>query len=111
MSMVRMKIDPTDAQSWSSGRCDMARVDATTEKDIAKQIAQDDQAARQDAVQFTRSVRARLGLTQTEFAARIRVSLDTLRNWEQGKRQPTGAAQALLLVLNKAPEAALAALS
>lgn len=110
-SMVRMKINPTDALSWSSGRCDMAIVDATTEKEIAKQIAQDEQAARQDAAQFTRSVRARLGLTQTEFAARIRVSLDTLRNWEQGKRQPTGAAQALLLVLNKAPEAALAALS
>lgn len=62
MSMVRMKINPTDAQFWSSGRCDMAVVDATTEKEIVKQIAQDDHAARQDAAQFTRSVRARLGI-------------------------------------------------
>lgn len=40
----------------------------------------------------------------------IDVSLDTIRNWEQGKRSPTGAAKALLRVLDKAPEAALAAL-
>jgi putative transcriptional regulator len=55
-------------------------------------------------------VRRRLGFSQAEFAQRIDVSLDTIRNWEQGKRSPTGAAKALLKVLDKAPEAALAAL-
>lgn len=55
-------------------------------------------------------VRRRLGFSQTEFAERIGVSLDTIRNWEQGKRSPTGAATALLKVLDKAPEVALAAL-
>jgi len=34
----------------------------------------------------------------------------TIRNWEKGKRCPTGAAKSLLKVLNKAPEAAVAAL-
>jgi putative transcriptional regulator len=38
------------------------------------------------------------------------VSLDTIRNWEQGKRSPTGAARALLRVLDKAPEVSLEAL-
>jgi DNA-binding transcriptional regulator YiaG len=38
-------------------------------------------------------------------------ALVTIRNWEQGKRCPTGAAKALLKVLDKAPEAALAALN
>jgi len=38
------------------------------------------------------------------------VSLETIRNWEQGKRSPTGAAKALLKILDKAPEAALAVL-
>ena len=52
----------------------------------------------------------RFGMSQSEFARRINVSLVTVRNWEQGKRSPTGAAKALLKVLEKAPEAALAAL-
>ncbi|MEQ1526235.1 MAG: helix-turn-helix domain-containing protein [Gallionella sp.] len=53
----------------------------------------------------------RLGLSQLEFSHRIDVSLETIRNWEQGKRRPTGAAKALLKVLDKAPEAALSALA
>ncbi len=59
---------------------------------------------------YSRRVRKRLGFSQAKFAERIDVSLDTIRNWEQGKRRPTGAAKALLKVLDKAPEAALAAL-
>ena len=63
-----------------------------------------------DAAAFAQRVRKRLGLTQLEFSRRIDVSLDTIRNWEQGKRSPTGAARALLRVLDKAPEASLEAL-
>ena len=63
-----------------------------------------------EAAKFARRVRRRLGLSQAEFSHRIDVSIDTIRNWEQGKRCPTGAAKALLKVLDKAPEAALAAL-
>jgi putative transcriptional regulator len=62
------------------------------------------------SAKFARHVRRRLGFSQAEFATRIDVSLETIRNWEQGKRCPTGAAKALLKVLDKAPEAALAAL-
>jgi putative transcriptional regulator len=92
------------------GRIDTARVDATTEEDIAKQEAADEAESMQNAAKFARRVRRRLGLSQAEFSQRINVSLDTIRNWEQGKRCPTGAAKALLKVLDKAPEAALAAL-
>lgn len=73
-------------------------------------MAQDEARAMQDAAKFSRRVRRRLGFSQSEFATRIDVSLETIRNWEQGKRSPTGAAKALLKVLDKAPEAALAAL-
>jgi putative transcriptional regulator len=92
------------------GRIDTARVDATTEEDIAKQEAADEAESMQDAAKFARKVRRRLGLSQAEFSLRINVSLDTIRNWEQGKRCPTGAAKALLKILDKAPEAAMAAL-
>lgn len=50
------------------------------------------------------AVRARLGKTQEEFAAMIGVPLGTLRNWEQGHREPTGPAKALLIVAARYPE-------
>ena len=110
MKNVRMKIDIQQSKAQRVGRLDARRVDATTETDIAKHKAIDENASMQDAAKFARRVRRRLGFSQTEFAQRIDVSLDTIRNWEQGKRSPTGAAKALLKVLDKAPEAALAAL-
>lgn len=57
-----------------------------------------------------KAVRARLGQTQAEFALMIGVSLATLRNWEQGRRQPEGPALALLRVTATNPKAVAAAL-
>jgi putative transcriptional regulator len=105
-----MKIDPKDSATLAAGWIDPAGVDATTETDIALQQAADEAEAMQDVAKFARRVRKRLGLSQAEFSERIDVPIDTIRNWEQGKRCPTGAAKALLKVLDKAPEAALAAL-
>ncbi|MDA8327545.1 helix-turn-helix domain-containing protein [Halothiobacillus sp.] len=110
MKTVRVKIDPTQPATLAAGWIDPAGVDATSEEDIARQAAADDAEAMQDAAKFARRVRKRLGLSQLEFSHRINVSLETIRNWEQGKRCPTGAAKALLKVLDKAPEAALSAL-
>lgn len=110
MKIVSRKIDPSILASAAVGRIDFARVDATTEADIAKHQAIDEADAMLDAAKFARRVRRRLGLTQVEFSHRLDIPLDTIRNWEQGKRCPTGAAKALLKVLDKAPEAALAAL-
>jgi putative transcriptional regulator len=110
MKIVRMKIDISSPAIKPVGRVNVRRLNATTDADIASQQLVDDQEAMQDAAKFARRVRRRLGFSQAEFARRIHVSLDTIRNWEQGKRCPTGAAHALLKVLDKAPEAALAAL-
>ncbi len=60
---------------------------------------------------YARDVRSRTGLTQAAFAARIGVPVETVRNWEQGKRSPRGPARALLKVLDRAPEAAFAVLA
>ena len=110
MKTQRVRVDPGDASLSQLGRIDPDRVDATTEEDIALQMAADKTDAMQDAARFARRVRKRLGLSQAEFSLRIGVSVETIRNWEQGKRRPTGAAQSLLKILNKAPEASLAAL-
>lgn len=57
-----------------------------------------------------KAVRAKLGQTQEEFALMIGISVATLRNWEQGRRQPEGPALALLRVTAKNPKAVAAAL-
>ena len=53
------------------------------------------------------AIRKRLGMTQPEFAQLIGVGVATLRNWEQGRRQPHGPARALLKVVAKNPKAVL----
>jgi len=108
MGTVRVTLD---AAKPPQGRIDLRRVDATTETDILRHTAEDDAESAQNAAAYTRRVRRRTGLTQAAFAARIGVPLDTLRNWEQGKRLPAGPAKALLKILDRAPEAALSALA
>jgi len=58
-----------------------------------------------------REVREAYGLSQTRFAALMGISVATLRNWEQGRRQPEGSARVLLQVVAKHPEAVLDAVS
>ncbi|CAN5713329.1 NadS family protein [soil metagenome] len=51
-----------------------------------------------------REIRARMGLTQEEFAEVLCISVKTLRNWEQGRREPSGPAMRLLQIAAKHPE-------
>jgi putative transcriptional regulator len=60
---------------------------------------------------YARGVRAQTKLTQAEFAARIGVPIETVRNWEQGKRSPRGPARALLKLIEKVPQVAFDVLS
>jgi DNA-binding transcriptional regulator YiaG len=55
-------------------------------------------------------VREKIGLTQSEFAGLLQVSVRTLQNWEQGRRCPTGPAAALLKIVANAPELAMESL-
>ena len=65
--------------------------------------------ARVTQVQSTTAAKARasVGLSQARFAQLLGVSLRTLQEWEQGRREPTGAAQTLLRVATQSPEALL----
>lgn len=56
------------------------------------------------------SVRERSGLSQAQFARLLNVSVRTLQNWEQARREPTGPGKALLRIVEKEPAAALRAL-
>jgi len=58
-----------------------------------------------------KEIRKATGLTQAKFAALIDVQLGTLRNWEQGRRDPTGPAKALLKAIHNDPVHVLNALA
>ncbi len=54
-----------------------------------------------------KAVREQIGLSQSEFARLMRVSVKTLQNWEQHRRNPTGPAAALLKMVLTAPDVVL----
>ncbi|HYS83565.1 MAG TPA: helix-turn-helix domain-containing protein [Bradyrhizobium sp.] len=68
-------------------------------------------SAGMEALPAVRELRRRARLTQLEFASRLGVPVETIRNWEQGKRMPRGPARALLAVIAHAPETVFAALA
>lgn len=62
-------------------------------------------ASGKTAVAYSAVIAARKGsgLSQSRFAALLGVSIRTLQGWEQGRRQPTGAARALIAIAQKSP--------
>lgn len=116
MMRVRLKADGRIVEILPDGseQALSTRLEAILAQAAPHDPAIDSQAASapseaRDAV-YARGVRARTKLTQAEFAARIGVPVETVRNWEQGKRSPRGPARALLKVIEKAPDVAFAVL-
>ncbi len=68
-------------------------------------------AARVTAVEVSAATEARnrVGMSQSEFAKLLGVSVRTLQDWEQGRREPSGAAKTLLRIASQNPEAVKAA--
>jgi putative transcriptional regulator len=64
-----------------------------------------------DTPPTVRDLRRRAHLTQQQFAAKLGVPVETIRNWEQGKRAPRGPARALLAVIAHAPDTVFDALA
>ena len=68
------------------------------------------QLARARRVPTVRALRQKLNLTQEQFAARFHLPLGTVRDWEQGAHRPDKAAQVLLTIIAKDPDAVARAL-
>lgn len=66
MKITHKTIHPADPAYENTGRIDKARVDATTENDIARHIAIDETEAMMDAARFARRVRKRLRLSRPD---------------------------------------------
>jgi putative transcriptional regulator len=112
MAITRMTTE--QIRAGGGGRVDRARLDATTEDDIRRHMMEDgedpDAEPRFVASILAQNVRRKLGLTQVAFAALLNIPVATLRNWEQNRFTMDPAAQTLLRLIDREPEAALRAL-
>ena len=83
-----------------------------TKRDIGKELLQairDVKAGRHEAryqvaANEIVTTRVRTGLSQSQFAAALRISARTLQHWEQGRRHPSGAAVRLLKIIARPPK-------
>lgn len=96
-------------EAAASGRVDLAKVDATTEDDIARfhiedSLELDETVAAPAEVLSPAEIRRRLGLTQAQLAERLDVPLRTWRNWEQGRVTLEPTVRVLLKLLSVDPE-------
>jgi putative transcriptional regulator len=97
---------------------DWSRADAMTEEERHAAALSDPDAqplTEEQLKKFKRGplpqiMRIRLKLSQEEFSERFRIPLGTLRDWEQGRKEPDAAARAYLTVIGKNPQAVLDAL-
>jgi putative transcriptional regulator len=112
MAITRMTSEHIAAAG--GGRVDRARLDATTEDDIRRQMIEDGEDPDADPhfapPVLAQSVRKKLGLSQPDFARLLGIPVATLRNWEQNRFTMEPAAQTLLKLIDREPEAALRAL-
>ena len=85
----------------------------STKRDIGKEILEGIRQLKRGetgrVIQFPPivEIRARVGLSQAEFASLLGVSVRTLQEWEQGRRVPSGPARTLLAIAHKNPQALL----
>ena len=112
---VRMTVEQAKARKST---VDWNQVHATPEEDIRRHMIEDGEDpdaaidwSKARTVVGAATVRQKLKLSQTEFATLINVPVASVRNWEQGRARPDAAAQSLLLVLWREPEAAMRALA
>ena len=82
------------------------------ERDLAAELLQAVREMKAGRVQVVTSpvieARKKTGLSQSQFAALLGVSIRTLQGWEQGRKQPSGAARTLLAIASTNPRAVLA---
>jgi putative transcriptional regulator len=108
MQRLRLKADGRIVELRDGQEFPLAPVIAAAPLEIASVVSI---AADMSTPPAVRDLRRRACLTQMEFASRLGVPVETIRNWEQGKRMPRGPARALLAVIAHAPDAVFSALA
>jgi putative transcriptional regulator len=119
MTIVRRSITDVDVPKLLA---DLAASRPWTEAEIDAEAAEDGDAWTEEELgeavvvyppptpEQVRALRAKLGLSQSQFALRFGFTIDTVQQYEQGRRRPSGPASTLLRVIEAEPEAVIRAL-
>ncbi len=103
MSSKGKPLDEAELEAWEATR------------DLAAELLQSVREMKAGQVHVVSSpvieARRKTGLSQSQFAALLGVSVRTLQGWEQGRKQPSGAARTLLAIASKNPKALLDVMS
>jgi putative transcriptional regulator len=84
---------------------DWSKINRMTDRDIARQIASNPDAAPDMAPEIdVRAIRQAAGMTQAQFAAAYEFSVRTVQEWERGAKKPSGPARTLLRAIKADPE-------
>lgn len=111
MAIVRKTLKQVHAAAL---KADRKKLRVPGDREIARQIADDPDTAPPvtiDMLIAPQNLRRQLGMTQEAFATALGIPVATLRNWEQGRNAIDPAARALLVLVARDPERALAALA
>jgi putative transcriptional regulator len=111
MQRLRLKADGRIVELRDGQEFPLAPAMAASVPAIASDVPLAAAPADAAAGPAVRDLRRRVRLTQLEFASRLGVPVETIRNWEQGKRMPRGPARALLAVIAHAPDTVFSALA
>ena len=114
-----MSSEPTMKTTPETTKQDWSRFDAMTEAERHAAAVSDPDAKPLTPEDFKRMkrtpqvkiIRRALKLSQEDFAERFHIPIGTLRDWEQGRKDPDAAARAYLIVIGRNPEAVRQALS
>ena len=114
-----MQVMPDGTRRPIEDKTDWARLNALTEEEIeAAAVADSDNPPLTETelkklrrVPNPKEIRKRLKMTQQQFAAQFELPLGTLRDWEQGTREPDSAAKSYLRVIAKNSQAVIQALN
>ena len=116
---LTMQVMPDGTRRPIEDKTDWARLNAMTEEEIeVAAVADSDNPPLTETelkklrrVPNPKEIRKRLKMTQQQFAAQFELPLGTLRDWEQGTREPDSAAKSYLRVIAKNSQAVIQALN
>ena len=113
-----VEVMPDGTTQPLKSKTDWSAFDALTEEEVTDAALSDpdnlpmtdEELARFKRLPNPKEIRQKLHMTQEQFSARFEVPLGTLRDWEQGVREPDSAAKSYLRVIAKIPQAVMEAL-